>query len=102
VYIGQALVPEDRWRAHARNPPRRMKADALQYQPFAEHFHCQRLGYRTSSHAADRAERALIRLYDATGPKGYNTLESAPKPSKRYHAIRRTLAKKRTAPSPTS
>lgn len=94
-YVGVTCDYARRIRAHMRNPPRRMRADAARYTPFDAHFQCAILSQHPSKLAAMAAEKAAIAHYNTTSSAGYNTLAKHPAWCKNFwHCKNNGLLKK--------
>lgn len=83
-YVGVSVDPQKRFKAHARKPPPRMVADAMQHQPFEQHFRLTVVESFSSRFAAELCERRLIEQHASAGAKGYNQLPSAPGKSQHF------------------
>jgi len=59
--------------AHAKNPPTRMRQDALKHVPFYKFFRMDVLHCFSSRSRAKIMETNLIEQESARGPNGYNT-----------------------------
>ena len=88
VYVGQSVDAKKRFKQHARQPPHRMREDAMQYQPWESHFVLDIVQTVRSEHA-NNAERALVAKFDSTGPSGYNTVKGSPTSSRQWWALKR-------------
>lgn len=86
VYIGQSKDPIARFKAHARNPPFRMRKDAEKFAPFKEHFELSILQEGLSKGEANRLEESYISLHESTSNKGYNWCFGKPTGCKRWWA----------------
>ena len=58
---------------HKSNPPKAMKPDVQQYQPFEENFEGEALFTCTSASLAKRMEERYIEEFNTLVPHGYNT-----------------------------
>lgn len=90
VYVGQSQDALARFKAHAVNPPLRMKEDARQFQPFVDFFQLRVVEDNLTRREADLKEKELIRRHDATSDKGYNWCVGKPTACSRWWAVRRS------------
>ena len=90
VYVGSTeLLASKRYRQHRRDPPQRMRKDALQFKPFEDHFHLSVLAETTSERQCKRLEAHHIRLHEACGPNGYNIMKGHPPSTRKFWYLQR-------------
>ena len=89
AYVGQTTSLVARLRRHDTLPTYTMAREAGQYRPLTKFFRVQVLAHAHSNKAANKAERAAIRLHNTLWPHGYNKTDGPPAASKQGFWIRR-------------
>ncbi len=88
VYVGSTVDLKARLRAHRRQPPRRMREDAGA-GTFDDVFEVEVLERCETEAHARHLEEQYIQRFAASGPSGYNDLNSTPARSKKYFVLKK-------------
>lgn len=87
TYIGCGNAANE-YKAKKYQPPPKMRAAIAAYKPYEHYFTLTVLESCSSVSHMRAREAATIAAYNATGPRGFNTLSGHPPNSAKYHFLK--------------